>query len=126
MNAIYFCNECISYLCTRRIVSVCPACKTNDIEIIYDPKLYRKSLRHQMFKSACKLISLVGIIQYEDLPLVEIQVTDGQGCAICLSEYELGEEVKQLQCEHKFHEDCLKEWSNEHDTCPLCRSNIFE
>ena len=32
-------------------------------------------------------------------------------CAICLKEFESGEELKQIpSCEHVFHEQCLREW----------------
>lgn len=134
-DRIYYCSFCIGYFYRSRMVSICPDCRENHLTILYGPDLYDEPLKQEMFDAACRLLSLLEvklIVQHEncrtseDLPNVEIQVTEGQGCAICISEYELGEKVKQLQCWHKFHEECLKEWLKEHVTCPLCRTNVFQ
>ena len=42
-------------------------------------------------------------------------------CAICLCKYEPSDKGNILPCQHGFHEACLKEWTNDHDTCPTCR-----
>ena len=31
-------------------------------------------------------------------------------CTICLMDYEEGEEIKHLSCQHMFHTPCLREW----------------
>lgn len=37
-----------------------------------------------------------------------IQVQDGERCLICLSDYEVAEEVRELgKCKHVFHRDCI-------------------
>jgi hypothetical protein len=37
-----------------------------------------------------------------------IQISEGERCLICLSEYEVGEELRQLtKCEHLYHRDCI-------------------
>lgn len=44
-------------------------------------------------------------------------------CCVCLSKFEVDEEVSELSCKHFFHKGCLEKWfSNHHSTCPLCRS----
>ncbi|KAF8404535.1 hypothetical protein HHK36_009422 [Tetracentron sinense] len=47
-------------------------------------------------------------------------------CAVCLSKFEEGEEIRELKCKHIFHKDCLDRWL-QHDsaTCPLCRSLVL-
>ena len=40
-------------------------------------------------------------------------------CSICLDEDT--ENIKTLLCGHKFHKDCIEEWVNKEETCPLCR-----
>lgn len=37
-----------------------------------------------------------------------IQIQDGERCLICLSDYEVAEEVRELaKCKHVFHSDCI-------------------
>ncbi|KAF7846826.1 hypothetical protein BT93_C1997 [Corymbia citriodora subsp. variegata] len=44
-------------------------------------------------------------------------------CAVCLSAFEEGEEVRQLpRCKHSFHVSCIDMWLYSHSDCPLCRS----
>lgn len=45
-------------------------------------------------------------------------------CVICLNEYKMGEEVKETQCKHKYHKECIKDWFKENNTCPTCRRNL--
>ena len=40
-------------------------------------------------------------------------------CSICLDDS--NENVKTLLCGHKFHKDCIEEWLNREESCPMCR-----
>ncbi|KAL8194067.1 hypothetical protein R6Q57_026309 [Mikania cordata] len=43
-------------------------------------------------------------------------------CAICLAEYEDGDEIRVLpQCGHGFHVGCIDMWLGSHSSCPSCR-----
>ncbi|CAI9753336.1 unnamed protein product [Fraxinus pennsylvanica] len=43
-------------------------------------------------------------------------------CAICLSEFTAGDEVRVLpQCGHGFHVSCIDTWLESHSSCPSCR-----
>jgi Ring finger domain len=46
-------------------------------------------------------------------------------CAICLCDFEAGDEVVALPCIHFFHSQCVKAWLVQTRTCPLCRSTVF-
>lgn len=48
-------------------------------------------------------------------------------CAVCLCEFERGEEVRELpSCRHVFHKDCIDGWIlHNHRTCPLCRTSLL-
>ncbi|XP_057969049.1 RING-H2 finger protein ATL39-like [Malania oleifera] len=49
----------------------------------------------------------------------------GGDCAVCLSPFEDGEEVRRLpRCQHSFHAPCIDMWLYSHPDCPLCRSAV--
>ena len=50
-------------------------------------------------------------------------------CSICLADYQEGDVVvwaKTDRCNHIFHEECIEQWLERHDNCPLCREKILE
>ncbi|KEH20328.1 zinc finger, C3HC4 type (RING finger) protein [Medicago truncatula] len=50
---------------------------------------------------------------------------DATQCYICLVEYNDGDSVRVLPCNHEFHRTCIDKWLKEiHRVCPLCRGNI--
>lgn len=47
------------------------------------------------------------------------------GCSICTEDFNKGEEVRVLPCNHKFHPGCVDPWLlNVSGTCPLCRIDL--
>ncbi|GMJ01394.1 brassinosteroid-responsive RING-H2 [Hibiscus trionum] len=72
------------------------------------------------------------LIRRKSLPVVKFEELvvgkePPENCAVCLYEYEGGEEIRLLKnCRHVFHVECLDRWMD-HDqyTCPLCRTPIF-
>lgn len=49
---------------------------------------------------------------------------DDAVCAVCLSEFEEGEEMRALPgCAHAFHAPCIDIWLFSHLTCPICRAD---
>ena len=45
-------------------------------------------------------------------------------CLVCQCEYEMGEQLCRLPCQHSFHMDCVKPWLMKKDVCPYCRQCI--
>ncbi|GMN39870.1 hypothetical protein TIFTF001_009101 [Ficus carica] len=44
-------------------------------------------------------------------------------CAICLSEFEEGQEIRVMgRCNHGFHDHCIHQWLSSHPSCPTCRT----
>ena len=46
-------------------------------------------------------------------------------CSICLCEYENGDTVTKLPCNHIYHESCLSSWTDSHVRCPLCNYDLM-
>ena len=52
---------------------------------------------------------------------------DGEDCCpICLAEYEDGDELRVLPCEHAMHKTCLDAWLSSNPSCPSCRHSLHD
>lgn len=48
-------------------------------------------------------------------------------CNVCMENYNINDNITQLDCKHFFHKNCIQNWlCNEHVTCPICRKDIRE
>ncbi|KAI3713684.1 hypothetical protein L1987_72270 [Smallanthus sonchifolius] len=63
-----------------------------------------------------------------ELPDVKITQThllnDSQSCAVCMEEFKVGGEAKELPCNHIFHSNCIVPWLRLHNSCPVCRNGL--
>lgn len=48
---------------------------------------------------------------------------DTEQCSVCMRLFN-NKSVRVLTCEHVFHAECIDEWIQRSETCPLCRSTI--
>ncbi len=46
------------------------------------------------------------------------------GCSICIRS--LKDNIKKLNCGHEFHQNCIQQWLNKNNTCPICRQKHNE
>lgn len=46
------------------------------------------------------------------------------GCSICLAEYNSGDMIIELPCNHLYHQLCISEWLLLHSLCPLCKADL--
>ena len=57
-------------------------------------------------------------------PLDHISVMDGRlndHCMICLDDYQVGQVLRIMPCQHAFHKSCLDTWFQYGLHCPLCK-----
>eukprot|EP00484_Ammonia_sp_Unknown_P021780 CAMPEP_0197028060 /NCGR_PEP_ID=MMETSP1384-20130603/7857_1 /TAXON_ID=29189 /ORGANISM="Ammonia sp." /LENGTH=403 /DNA_ID=CAMNT_0042457003 /DNA_START=25 /DNA_END=1236 /DNA_ORIENTATION=+ len=46
-------------------------------------------------------------------------------CIVCYEDYEVGQEIAKLKCNHHLHKKCAKDWLAQNPTCPVCRVNVM-
>jgi len=64
--------------------------------------------------------TLKGKIDQSSFPTQEITKHEESPCVVCLSEYEIGEQVTMLPCLHYFHTQCIINWlTNSSLNCPV-------
>jgi hypothetical protein len=49
---------------------------------------------------------------------------EGETCQICLDGFPEKSEVMRPPCLHKFHADCIREWFQKSNICPVCREDV--
>lgn len=45
-------------------------------------------------------------------------------CSICLSDFEIDDELIELPCSHSYHRECITEWLLLKSQCPTCKANV--
>ncbi|KAM1511925.1 hypothetical protein PS1_024009 [Malus domestica] len=60
----------------------------------------------------------------EALPKVTVAEETSAECCICLKRLEVGEEAKEMPCNHRFHPVCIDSWLERRPSCPLCRFSM--
>ncbi|KAI3872112.1 hypothetical protein MKX03_033173 [Papaver bracteatum] len=63
---------------------------------------------------------------YEDVDdsLGENSTGSAADCVVCMDSFEVGTMLAYMPCSHFFHENCLVQWLQESNSCPLCRFEI--
>ncbi|XP_039782033.1 E3 ubiquitin-protein ligase SIRP1-like isoform X2 [Panicum virgatum] len=56
--------------------------------------------------------------------LPSVNIKEVLGCSVCLEDFEMGAEAKQMPCQHKFHSQCILPWLELHSSCPICRFQL--
>ncbi len=67
-------------------------------------------------------IQIESVAQVEPVYDQKIEVLPNEECSICMDKNNLI--WVSLQCEHKFHEECIFKWIETNLSCPICRKQL--
>jgi len=78
---------------------------------------HRRRMRHRLPKSALK-----------KLPIHKFKQGDPfETCCICLDDFDEGDKLRILPCDHGYHSKCIDSWLVKHKRiCPQCRKRVFD
>lgn len=105
-------------------VSTAPSTPASDSPLINSPDL----TKHSVSETEEKLKSSSPSTEDSDVPDTNAVFTyesddDNEvTCTICMLPIEDGDRIGALECDHKFHVECLKQWIKRRNVCPLCQS----
>lgn len=67
---------------------------------------------------------LLGRMKAEELKSLNMET---ESCPICLQNLvSSSKTLTRMRCSHVFHNDCLMEWLSSKNTCPLCRTVLYD
>ncbi|KAH9253325.1 hypothetical protein BASA81_008676 [Batrachochytrium salamandrivorans] len=83
-----------------------------------------KALPVRRYIKPSSLPATAAAASVEDVESQGTRETGDDACAICLGDYETGEDLRELPCVHYFHTQCVDEWLGRNDVCPMCKQKI--
>jgi hypothetical protein len=92
-----------------------------------DPNFNINNIMQNSFDEQDELVRQENIqlnISRSEIKVDNISDYANQSCTICCSEYNVGDEVSKLHCDHIFHYNCIKQWGYYNQSCPLCKTSI--
>jgi len=78
----------------------------------------RRERRHRLPKSSLKKIPTKKFVAGDE--------DQYETCCICLDDYEIGDKLRILPCQHAYHQKCIDPWLLKNKrVCPQCRKKVF-
>jgi hypothetical protein len=102
----------------------------NNLSNIYGPSLNQENnLIRSSFEEKPKYKKIITQEAYNNLQKIKFNKYDNNlknnSCPIYYLEFEDGEEITKLPCEHCFNSEAIKKWLfQENNHCPVCRTEL--
>jgi hypothetical protein len=79
------------------------------------------NIEEQYNEDVSKLVSFIPVFTVKE----NNKSKEGNNkCAICISDFEVGEKKSTLPCMHCFHYNCIQKWIKRQKYCPICKFDI--
>jgi hypothetical protein len=88
-------------------------------EHVYHTEDEQSPPREYVYTEQCMQCQPEQYASLEHLPSVALD----EACSICQSD--IAAVGVQLECAHQFHAECLQQWVEKANTCPLCRRPVL-
>lgn len=88
----------------------------------YSPRIRRNSINQSLLNNQPNIQRLLDkyILEHESSLSEDLNET----CSICIEPFESEETNIVLDCQHRFHSQCIVSWLEKQLICPLCRKTI--
>ncbi|CDS14322.1 hypothetical protein LRAMOSA06492 [Lichtheimia ramosa] len=68
---------------------------------------------------------MVSRLQLKKFSHEKVKENEREECVICLEDYQEGEDLRVLPCQHDFHAACVDAWlTTQKKFCPICKRDI--
>lgn len=89
----------------------------------YQPPDWRSMTIMSSYETDAGVPDSLSLHEIAKLPTCRCNNPD-ETCCICTDFMTVGEQMRVLPCNHRFHMQCSMQWLLQNNTCPLCRHEI--
>jgi len=86
-------------------------------------RLERSNRLHRLVLTNIPRYVIIKNIKIKEYTLNEDK-HDNERCPICLEDYNIGDILNELICNHFYHKKCINNWIRSNNNCPICRASI--
>ena len=79
---------------------------------------------HSFFMTYIVHLSYTTYTHLNETQGIHLLNTESDYCVICMKNITYKNELKGLPCKHKYHKECIHNWLQHNNTCPICREKI--
>jgi len=90
--------------------------------LLFPPGAHVQSEKRKVEAATADQIAALELVRFTPQLFEE----PGAGCAVCLSDFAKGDNLRRLPCGHHFHKRCCDTWLLRSKRCPLCMRGIDE